>query len=171
MNLEIKKKLIVRTAVLLLSALLIGCRHEEKYSIIPYIEFLSLEKVDNGTGHDSQATLTIHFQDGDGDIGLDDRDKNPVFAVDSPYYYNFFIDFYEKQQGEWVKIDLPTPLHAHVPHLSEDVPESIEGKLSILTYINNPMSSYDTVRLSCYLVDRALHHSDTIVTPEIIVNK
>lgn len=171
MNLEIKKKLIAGTAVLLLSALLIGCRHEEKYSIIPYIEFLSLEKVDNETGHDSQATLTIHFQDGDGDIGLDDRDKNPVFAVDSPYYYNFFIDFYEKQQGEWVKIDLPTPLHARVPHLSEDVPESIEGKLSIVTYINNPMSSYDTVRLSCYLVDRALHHSDTIVTPEIIVNK
>lgn len=171
MNLEIKKKFIAGTAVLLLSALLIGCRHEEKYSIIPYIEFLSLEKVDNGTGHDSQATLTIHFQDGDGDIGLDSRDRDPVFAVDSPYYYNFFIDFYEKQQGEWVKIDLPTPLHARVPHLSEDVPESIEGKLSIVTYINNPMSPYDTVRLSCYLVDRALHHSDTIVTPEIIVNK
>lgn len=171
MNLKIKKKLIAGIALLLFSAFLIGCRHEEKYSIIPYIEFLSLEKVDNGTGHDSQATLTIHFQDGDGDIGLDDRDKNPVFAIDSPYYYNFFIDFYEKQQGEWVKIDLPTPLHARVPHLSEDVPESIEGKLSIVTYINNPMSSYDTVRLSCYLVDRALHHSDTIVTPEIIVNK
>jgi hypothetical protein len=171
MNLKIMKKLIFGMVILLLSVLLIGCRHEEKYSIIPYIEFLSLEKVDNGTGHDSQATLTIRFQDGDGDIGLDDRDKNPVFAVDSPYYYNFFIDFYEKQQGEWVKIDLPTPLHARIPHLSEDVPESIEGKLSILTFINNPMSSYDTVRLSCYLVDRALHHSDTIITPEIIVNK
>lgn len=171
MNLGIKKKRVFGVAVLLLSVLLIGCRHEEKYSIIPYIEFLSLEKVDNGTGHDSQATLTIHFQDGDGDIGLDNRDRNPVFAVDSPYYYNFFIDFYEKQQGEWVKIDLPTPLHARIPHLSEDVSESIEGKLSIITYINNPMSPYDTVRLSCYLVDRALHHSDTIITPEIIVNK
>ena len=154
-----------------LITIVVGCRHEEKFPVVPHIEFVSLEKVDNGTGHDSQAELTIYFQDGDGDIGLNETDKNPVFAVDSPYYYNFFINFYEKQQGEWVMIDLPTPLHARVPHLSDNVPESIEGKLSILTYINNPYSPYDTVRLTCWLVDRSLHHSDTIITPEIIVNK
>lgn len=157
--------------LLAVSVLFFACRQEEKYSKIPYIEFVSLEKVDNGTGHDSQATLTLYFHDGDGDIGLDETDKNPVFSVDSPYYYNLFINFYEKQNGEWVLQEFPTPLHARVPHLSNDVPESIEGKLSILTYINNPTSSYDTVQLSCYLVDRALHHSDTIFTPEIIVQK
>ena len=148
-----------------------GCRREPKYSEIPHIEFVSLEKVDNGTGHDSQAELTIYFQDGDGDIGLDETDREPIFAVDSPYYYNFFIHLYEKQEGEWVELELPTPLHSRIPHLSDDVPESIEGKLSIVTFINNPYSTYDTVRLSCYLVDRALHHSDTITTPEIIVKK
>lgn len=153
------------------SVLFLGCRHEEKYSKIPYIEFISLEKVDNGTGHDSQANLTFYFHDGDGDIGLDNTDKDPVFSVDSPYYYNLFINFYEKQNGEWVLQEFPTPLHARVPHLSNSVPESIEGKLTILTYINNPTSPYDTVQLSCYLVDRALHHSDTIFTPEIIVQK
>ena len=119
----------------------------------------------------SQAELTVYFQDGDGDIGFDETDKNPVFAVDSPYDYNFFINLYEKQHGEWVLLDLPTPLHARVPHLSNSVPESIEGKLTILTFINNPYSPYDTVRLTCWLVDRALHHSDTITTPEIIVKK
>ena len=140
-----------------------GCRREPKYSEVPHIEFVSIEKIDNGTGHDSQAELTIYFQDGDGDIGLDETDRNPVFAVDSPYY--------EKQDGEWVELELPTPLHSRIPHLSDDVPESIEGKLSIVTFINNPNSPYDTVRLSCFLVDRALHHSDTIITPEIIVKK
>ncbi len=148
-----------------------GCRREPKYSVVPHIEFVSLEKIDNGTGHDSQAELTIRFQDGDGDIGLDETDRDPVFAVDSPYYYNFFIILCEKQHGEWVELELPTPLHARVPHLSNDVPESIEGTLSIDTYINNPTSPYDTVRLTCWLVDRALHHSDTITTPEIIVKK
>lgn len=163
--------LVLGMVLLLAAGLLSGCRHQEKYSVVPHIEFVSLEKIDNGTGHDSQADLTLYFQDGDGDIGLDETDKNPVFAVDSAYYYNLFIDLYEKQKGEWVKLDLPTPLHARVPHLSNDVPESIEGKLSIVTFINNPASPYDTVRLSCYLVDRALHHSDTIITPEIIVKK
>ena len=148
-----------------------GCRHEPKYSIVPHIEFVSLEKIDNGTGHDSQADLTILFQDGDGDIGLDETDKNPVFAVDSPYYYNFFINLYEKQHGEWVETELPTPLHARIPHLSNVASESIEGTLTITTFINNPYSPYDTVRFTCWIVDRALHHSDTITTPEIIVKK
>ena len=151
--------------------LLFGCRHEQKYPVTPHIEFVSLEKIDDGTGHDNQAELTIYFQDGDGDIGLDETDKKPIFSVDSPYYYNFFINLYEKQGGEWVMMELPMPLHARIPHLSDDVPESIEGTLAITTYINNPYSPYDTVRLSCWIVDRALHHSDTLFTPEIILNK
>ena len=165
------KKFSIGIMVIAFALVAAGCRREPKYSEVPHIEFVSLEKVDNGTGHDSQAELTVYFQDGDGDIGLDETDKNPVFAVDSPYYYNFFINLYEKQHGEWVLLDLPTPLHARVPHLSNSVPESIEGKLTILTFINNPYSPYDTVRLTCWLVDRALHHSDTLTTPEIIVQK
>lgn len=150
---------------------LAGCRPPVKFPEEPHIEFVSLEKEDDGTGVDNQATLTIHFQDGDGDIGLRESDTVGVFSKDSLFYYNFFIDFYEKQYGQWVKVEMPTPLHARVPYLSENVPESIEGDLSILTYINNYYSSFDTVKLSCYLVDRALHVSNIVETPEIIVNK
>lgn len=157
--------------IVILAILLISCGQKEKFSKIPHIEFVSVEKVDNGTNSDSQADLTIYFQDGDGDIGLNETNNNPIFSIDSPYYYNFFIHLYEKQDGEWIKMELPTPLHARIPYLSNDVPESIEGKLTIRTFINNPNSIFDTVRLSCYIVDRALNHSDTIITPEIIVKK
>lgn len=138
---------------------------------MPHIEFVRLEKLDDGTGRDNQANLVIAFQDGDGDIGLSISDTTGPFAPDSAYYYNFFIDFIEKQHGEWVVVELPTPLHARVPYLSEDVPESIEGELTILTYINNYFSPYDTVKLRCQIVDRALHESNIIETPEIIVKK
>ena len=148
-----------------------GCVHREHYSEVPHIEFVRLEKLDDGSGHDNQANLVIAFQDGDGDIGLSSRDTTGPFAPDSAYYYNFFIDFIEKQHGEWVVVDLPTPLHARVPYLSEDVPESIEGELTILTFINNYFSPYDTIMLRCRLVDRALHESNIIETPEIIVKK
>lgn len=148
-----------------------GCHRPEKFSEVPHIEFISIEKEDDGTGTDNQALLTIHFQDGDGDIGLRESDTVGVFSKDSLFYYNFFIDFYEKQHGQWVKVDLSTPLHARVPYLSENVPESIQGELSILTYINNYNSSFDTVKLSCHIVDRALHVSNSVETPEIIVNK
>jgi len=157
--------------ILLGILLLTGCRHPEKFSEVPSIRFVSLDKVDDGSGKDNQAYLVVHFQDGDGDIGLDDGDTTGVFAIDSAFYYNFFIDFYEKQEGEWVLVELPTPLHSRVPYLSDAVPESIEGDISILTYVNNFFSPYDTIKLKCRLVDRALHVSNEIETPEIIVNK
>ncbi len=153
------------------AALLCGCYPHDKFSEIPHIEFVSIEKIDDGTGVDSQAELVVHFQDGDGNIGLDESDTTGVFSQDSLYYYNFFIEYYEKQQGEWVPVELPTPLHVRVPVLSQNVPESIEGDIKVLTYINNLFSSYDTVKLSCYLVDRDLNKSNVIETPEITVKK
>lgn len=157
--------------VIVLAALLVGCRHEEKFSTTPHIEFVSIEKVDNGTNVDDQANLVFSFQDGDGDIGLDNADTAGVFHVDSAYYYNLFVDYYEKQNGVWTLMNLPATLNARIPHLSDNVPESIEGKLTILTYINNYSSPYDTVKLSFYLVDRALHKSNVVETPEIIIHK
>ena len=155
----------------LLAVLLCGCPRPEPFSEVPYIEFVRLEKVDDGTGVDNQANLVLRFQDGDGDIGLNDADTTGRFSKDSVFYYNFFIDYYEKQNGEWVLVELPTPLHARIPRLSDNVPESIEGEIAILPFINNYFSSYDTIKLSCCLYDRALHQSNTIETPEIIVNK
>ncbi len=156
---------------MLFAVLLCGCRRPQHFSEVPYIEFLRLEKVDNGTGKDDQANLVIYFQDGDGDIGLNSADTTGVFSPDSTYYYNFFINYFEKQHGEWVQVELPTPLHARLPYLSEEESESIEGEITILTYINNPFSTFDTIKLQCQIVDRALHESNIIETPEIIVNK
>ncbi|MCQ2292393.1 MAG: hypothetical protein MJZ39_04465 [Bacteroidales bacterium] len=151
--------------------ILCGCGPREKFSEVPFIQFISVEKVDDGTGIDNQANLTIHFQDGNGDIGLRASDTTGIFSPDSEYYYNFFINYYEKQNGEWVEVELPTPLHARLPYLSESVPESIEGDITILTFINNYFSPYDTIKLSCQLVDRSLNRSNVIETPEIIVKK
>ena len=148
-----------------------GCVHREHYSEVPHIEFVRLEKLDDGTGRDNQANLVIAFQDGDGDIGLSISDTTGPFAPDSAYYYNFFIDFIEKQHGEWVVVETTGTHNARVPYLSEAVPESIEGELTILTDINNLSSPYDTIKLRCHIVDRALHESNIIETPEIIVKK
>lgn len=157
--------------ILLLAALFAGCHPKPHYSEVPYIEFVRLDKVDNGTGKDDQANLVVYFHDGDGDIGLTSSDTTGAFSRDSVYYYNFFIDYYEKQHGQWVLVDLPTPLHARLPYLSDNIPESIEGEITILTFINNYFSTFDTIKLQCKLVDRALHESNTIETPEIIINK
>ena len=113
----------------------------------------------------------LHFQDGDGDIGLNESDTLAAFNKDSIYHYNFFINYFEKQNGEYVEVELPISNNARIPRLSDAVPESIEGDISIDLYINNIKSKYDTIRFECYIVDRELHHSNTITTPDIVVKK
>lgn len=154
-------------AVLLFSS----CGREPQFSKIPHISFVSFEKHEPVNGKDNSGTLTFHFQDGDGDIGLNEKDVKPPFDTSSVYYFNFFCNYYEKQNGEFVKIDLPLSQNARIPRLSELESESIEGTISLDLLINNPFSPYDTICFDFYIVDRALNHSDTVTTPEIIVNK
>lgn len=160
------------TAILLL-LFCTGCQKEEKFSVIPQISFVSFEKIDNGQHYDEQGRLTIHFQDGDGDLGLNDTDTDTPFDTNSTYYYNFFIDYYKKNNGEYEKINLDGLQNARFPRLSNKETESIEGDISINIYINtyDPGSEYDTMKLECHIVDRALHKSNTIAVPEFIVKK
>lgn len=152
---------------------LASCTPEDKYPIIPRIQFVGIEKIPNEYGFDYKANLSFYFEDGDGDIGLDNttEDLKPPFDTASIYHYNFFISYYEKQNGEFVKVDLPAEQNARIPRLSNNTPESINGDINVEIFINNITSPYDTVRFEFYILDRALHKSNIITTPEIIIDK
>lgn len=151
-----------------------ACKKEEKFPVIPAIEFVSLNKIDNGTGIDKRAALVLHFQDGDGDIGLNATDTQAPFDTASAYYYNFFIDYYKKVNGEFQLIEFEDiSFNQRIPRLSETLPESIEGEITLELDINSYdlSSTYDTIQFQCYIVDRELHKSNTITTSELIVKK
>jgi len=151
-----------------------ACHKVEHFPVEPAIEFVSLEKIDNGTSADQRATLTIHFQDGDGDIGLNEADTYAPFDTASVYYYNFFIDYYKKRNGEFQKVEFDgITFNQRIPRLSNSVPESIEGDISIILDINSyDMSTrYDTILFKCHIVDRALHESNEVQSSELIVRK
>ncbi|MBO4646198.1 MAG: hypothetical protein J5642_06745 [Bacteroidales bacterium] len=157
-----------------LSLLLFSCDKREKFPVEPFIEFVSLEKVNDGTGIDHRAHLVLHFQDGDGDIGLNEQDIDPPFDTSSVYYYNFFIDYYKKENGEFRKLEFNgLTFNQRIPRLSNTVPESIEGEIHIDLDINSfdYSSLYDTLMMKCYIVDRALHVSNTVETTPIVVKK
>jgi hypothetical protein len=164
------KKLLLFIGII---SLLFSCEPEDKYPIVPYIKYVAFEKIANGLGFDDKAILKFYFEDGDGDLGLDNtsEDMKPPFDASSIYHYNFFIDYYEKQNGTFVKVDLPAEQNARIPRLSSSSSESIDGEISIEIFINNFTSTYDTIRFEFFIVDRALHHSNTVTTPEIIINK
>lgn len=152
--------------------LISSCRKVETYPIVPHIEFYSFTKIPNQTAYDEKAILNIRFTDGDSDVGLKPEDTLGEFGVGKEYYYNFYIDYYEKQNDTFVKIDLPFTNNSRIPYIEPDEAErGIKGNIEIELFINNVLSSYDTIMFKAYIIDKAKHKSNIIETPEIVVKK
>lgn len=148
-----------------------SCRKPVQYSDIPLIKFLSFQKYSDATISDG-AILTFYFQDGEGDIGLNQTDIKPPFDTASIFYYNFFCDYYEKQNGVFVKPEIQGNFNARIPRLSSLSSESIDGEiyLKMPTYYD-PSSPFDTIRFNFYIVDRKLNKSNIDTTSIIVVKK
>jgi len=152
--------------VIVLTVFLFACKRPEKYSDIPEIKFISFEKLNQTDG-----ILVFSFQDGDGDIGLNESDIYPPFDISSIYYYNFFCDCYEKRHGifeKYVFKDSTVTLNARIPRLSNLSEESINGEIYLKMIPYRDRSPYDTVKLTFYIVDRKLNHSN--VEEVVVIN-
>ena len=159
----------------------ISCKRLEEYPVEPAITFLEFEKIFNET--DSiydRGVLKFEFTDGDGDIGLEDRDTFPPFNPGSKYYYNLIIDYYEVRKGVETPVFLTfynseteeydtVYLSARIPLLTpKGINKAISGDIYDTVFIYNYFSDYDTLFLKFKIVDRALHESNTEKTPYIV---
>jgi len=141
-----------------------SCVKRNQYPVVPHIEYVSFEKIDNGSGIDNEAILTISYTDGDGDLGnLDEKDTTT----------NYFIIYQEKQNGVYVTFEEYFDMfNASLPRfISSDKKQSIDGTIERRLIFNNQKSVFDTIRFECWLLDRAKHISNHIFTDEIIVKK
>ena len=159
---------------IIICVLLCSCKRPEQYSDIPEIKLISFEKYQDDKVADG-ALLVFYFQDGEGDIGLFDNEKDP------PYDFNFFCDYYEKQHGVFVKTDsVETPdgmkpfnLNARIPRLTKLPEESINGEISlIMTPYYDKSSPYnDTIQIQFHIVDRKLNKSNVEIAGMIRSNE
>ncbi|MTI31405.1 hypothetical protein [Xanthovirga aplysinae] len=82
---------------LLMGCLLVwGCGSPPEFPNEPKIEFESITykpKANNNFGSSDTLTISINFQDGDGDLGLDGGEFSDPYQ---PYF------FFDKTKGEWV---------------------------------------------------------------------
>jgi len=158
--------------MIMLITAMTSCTKHDKYPLEPVLEFYSFDKIANNYNLDDKAILSVSFTDGDGDIGLEPWDTLPPYNYSSPYHYNCYIDYFEKQNGQFVKVDLPVSNNSRIPMVNADLLDrGIRGNIEIELFINNILSSYDTVKFSMYIYDRALHKSNTVETPEIVIDK
>jgi len=157
------------------------CSKFVDYPIEPQIEYNNfLLEFNQETGITERGVLFISYTDGDGDLGLRPRDTFPPFNYGSEYYYNMVIDYYEKQNGKWELVPLvfPNPgtgendtltFSVRIPYLTPfGGNQSIKGVIQDTMFLYNPLSDFDTIKFSVYIIDRALHKSNTVETPEIV---
>ncbi len=180
---------IVLFSTAVFSMALFSCQKFNEYPVEPHITFekftLLLDSVYDPV-HDTvvlitnKGVLSFKYTDGDGDLGLTDMDTLPPFDKGSPYYYNIIVKYYEKRNGVFQQVPRINPdgtvdtinFNGRLPYLTPTgVHKAITGIIEDTLLVNNPASSFDTIKFKFYIYDRALHKSNEEETPEIIVIK
>ncbi len=149
-----------------------ACLPNNNFPDEPVVEFKEFVKIPDANGVDQTGKLILEFTDGDGDVGLGQGDTFPPYDPGSQYYYNFFTRYYEKQNGEFVEVELDLPNFFRIPVLTPiGQNKTLEGELEVELFINNPFSDYDTIKFDAWIVDLALNESNVVETGEIVITK
>jgi hypothetical protein len=122
------------------------------------------------------AMVSFGFTDGDGDIGLDDSELDPPYDSSSVYYYNLYLDYYEKDDANgWQQgTDLngnPISFQYRIQRIEvKGKQRGMKGTIDVaLNDFQNPFSDQsDTIKFTIKLIDRALNESNVIETAEIV---
>ncbi|NLL27258.1 MAG: hypothetical protein GX259_00515 [Bacteroidales bacterium] len=166
-----KTKLHIIFLFFILNFILFGCIENREYPIEPKITYKSFASMQDASGKDSLGFLTIEFTDGDGDIGLSQADTFPPYNIGSEFYYNFFITFFEKKDGKFVKIE--QPYNSRIPDVNpEKIDKDLAGDITIEIDLKilSLVITQKTIKMSAFMYDRALNKSNEIETPEININ-
>jgi hypothetical protein len=151
-----------------------SCQKPVTYPTTPIIAYSNFTKVATDDNIDEQGILEFTFTDGDGDIGLAASDTLPPYNMGSKYYYDLFVKYYRKHNGVFLADSLKITDNARIPVITPSGKnKAIKGTVDVLLFINNPLTGeiYDTICFDVTMVDRALHMSNTIRTPGIIVKE
>lgn len=146
-----------------------GCFPKEQFPVEPKITMKSLEQFGDS------ASLTISFTDGDGDIGLEPFALQPPYDTGSTYYHNMFLEYEKRQGGEWVRPNLAIPFYYRIPNITPTGQNKVlEGDIAVAlkpwpVEPAPPGTPNDTIRFTVQIVDRALHSSNVVISPEAVI--
>ena len=146
---------------------LFGCEVESvDYPPIPNIKYQDTKVSTNE--NILKIKLSFYLIDGDGDIGLTQKDVYP------PYDANFFPVLYSIENGE-MKIDTNFIADRYrIPYVGDlGQDNTLKAKISVdfeYPYSNTYIFPYDSIIYSFYIIDRALNKSNIAWTDTIIIN-
>lgn len=123
-------------------------------------------------GKDSILRISVHYTDGDGDIGLEASDTLAPFNYGGPYFYNLLVKVYAVENGVGKRI--PIPVSTDTVNFNDRIKnitpsgknKSIYGDLTLtLRSIPYPGIKPDSMYYTIQILDRSLHYSNVVQTP------
>jgi hypothetical protein len=166
-----------------------ACITEPDYSDIPAITFTDVQNSPSESQIRADSlTISLGFQDGDGDLGLESTDSLPPFGLfnadgtENEFFFNYFVTFEKKNNGNFELVtfpntDTPVSLNGRFPPLNTlGRKVTLEGDLhySFLVFYGgsfSPIQAGDTLRFKIKIADRTLNLSNEIETAEVIIGK
>ena len=153
----------------LAGAFLLSCESDKDFPDEPVINSLEFDSLNKA--------LIINFTDGDGDFGIDNDAPpfngylDPDSTIPNPYYYNLWLEYFEKREGDWVLVETPGTFNYRVPVLTpagqnKQLDVKITYDMSFELPFENAQS--DTIKFGVTLVDRSLKESIPEQTGEIV---
>ncbi len=150
---------------------LTSCFKKKKFASRPFIQFESFTILPDET-----AKLTLRFQDGEGDIGLEENQTASPYDSNSRYYYNLYLVYYEKKDGKGFQVGKDVNgdsivFRNRLLPVYRGKDKSIEGVIEYSLepfYYNFTSSDSDTLLYKVVLIDRALNESNWIETNVIV---
>lgn len=158
----IRKRNIILTMLIVIAPL--SCKKIEQLAPEPYIQFESFAMIDSLTdlGLKKAGYLGFYFEDGDGDIGLNqpsEGDPNP-----EPKNLTFYL--YKKTNGQFGEPS--DTLEYRVPYMERTGQNQILQGSIVITFLYNVYNPADTIKYEFFLEDRAGHISNTSESCEIV---
>lgn len=143
-----------------------GCIKKDKFSDVPGITFKQFLLNPNTL----KGELTFNFTDGDGNIGFRQEDTVPPYHRGGDHYYNLYMDYMVKIDGEFIKKEPRVPYYYRLPYIQpEGKNKSLQGTITVRDITPFPITlDYDTVRFMFYMEDREFNKSNVVMTNDII---
>ena len=123
-------------------------------------------------GKDSILKITVHYTDGDGDIGLEPSDTLAPFNYGGKFFYNLLIKVYAVENGVGKRI--PIPLSTDTVNFNDRIAnitptgknKAIYGDLTFtLRSTPYPGIKPDSMYYTVQIADRSLNFSNIVKTP------
>jgi hypothetical protein len=148
-----------------------GCGKIEQLPAIPRIEFRNFtvfDTMDILGNHSKGARLLFYFEDGDGDLGLDQPTTEDSDTT------NLFLSLYHKKNGIMTPAaanDILNPSSYRIPYMERLGQNKILKGTVTVTMVYPFYTPGDTIMYDFKIRDRAGNESNVVNTCEIVLSR